>query len=567
MSYLDNFKNWKENAFFDEETKNELSALDEVKDSVEIEDRFYKDLEFGTAGLRGVMGAGTNRMNKYTVGKATTGFARYLLEFYGKEICETKGVVVAYDTRNNSQSFAKITADVFSANGIKVNFLKNTSPIPVMSYSIRKLGAIAGVVVTASHNPREYNGYKAYDETGCQLTPEVADKVINYVNSITDYSVINFKANSNLINVLDTTDDFVSEILTQSRVSDKKAKENLNIVYTAIHGSGYVPVMKTLKADGFTNVNTVEEQAEPNGDFPTVSAPNPETKDALTLGIKKAETLGADIVLGTDPDADRVGVAVKTKDGYKLLTGNQVGALLVDFLIQKLDRKTVKKPAIIKSIVTSELGAQIAQKNDVLAISTLTGFKFIGEKMTAFEKAKKEGDSRFDYDYLIGYEESYGYLVGLHARDKDAVVSSMLICEMAAEQKAQGKTILDRLNEIYETYGYFVDTQDSITLKGKDGLAQIANMMKILRTEGSPFNDECEVVDYLKPVLEDAGFGYFTKADVMMYKFKDGSWVAVRPSGTEPKIKIYYSVKGKDEAESTARVNKYKAEIKSKLGL
>lgn len=563
MSYLDNFRYWRDSEFFDEETRNELKLLDEEKNKKEVEDRFYKDLEFGTAGLRGIMGVGSNRINKYTVGKATVGFANYLMAHYGNEECLTRGVVIAYDTRNNSKYFAGIAADVFSAIGVKVNLLKETYPIPVMSYAIRKLGAIGGVVITASHNPREYNGYKAYDETGCQLTPEVADSVIEYVNSITDYSTINFSANTKLIRIVDLIEDFVIEILKQSRISDNRVKENLNIVYTPIHGSGYVPVMKVLQADGFTNVNTVKEQIKPDGDFPTVSAPNPEAEDALNLGIKKAKELNADIVLGTDPDADRVGIAVRTNDGFKLLNGNQIGALLVDFLIQKLDRKTMKKPAIIKSIVTSELGAQIARRNNVSVLSTLIGFKFIGEKMTEFEKAKKEGDNTNDFDFLIGYEESYGYLVGMHARDKDAVVSTMLICEMAAYQKSLGKTLLDRLNEIYEIYGYFMDVQDSKTLKGKDGLDQIENMMKTLRIEGSPFEEKCEIIDYMNPIETVKNI----KSNILVYKFENDSWVAVRPSGNEPKIKIYYSVKALDEKEASQKIKEYQKMIKLKLGL
>lgn len=567
MNYLDNYNLWKTSLFFDEQTREELSKLDITTHQKEIEDRFYQNLEFGTAGLRGVMGAGTNRMNKYTVAKATSGFAKFLLEYYGKKTCETKGVVVARDTRNNSELFANVTADVFSAMGIKVYFLEKPSPIPVMSYTIRTLGAVAGVVITASHNPREYNGYKAYDETGCQLIPSVAKKVTEYVESINDYSKIKYDRNKKLVKVIDPTDDFVDEILKQSRVSDEKIKKELRVVYTPIHGSGYIPVCKALEKDDFSSTYIVEKQAQPNGDFPTVSAPNPETQDALTLGIEEAKKHDADIVLGTDPDADRVGVAAKTKDGYKLLTGNQTGVLLVDFLIKKLNRKKVKKPAIVKSIVTSELGAEIAQKNGVFVFSTLTGFKFIGERITQFEKAKSSVNLEHDYDFLMGYEESYGYLVGTHARDKDAVVSCMLIAEMAAELKSQGKTLVDRLNEIYDEFGYYIDTQESFTLKGKDGLEQIASMMKSLRNSEAPFSDVKETLDYMSELSAEPGFGKHPKADVLKYVFDDGAWVAVRPSGTEPKIKLYYSIKGKNELEATERLNKLKVVLKKKMGL
>ena len=566
MDFKQNFKNWKENTFFDIETRNELLALNEVNDEKEIEDRFYQELEFGTAGLRGIMGAGTNRMNKYTVAKATAGFAKFLLKTYGENVCKTKGVVVAHDTRNNSEFFASVTADVFSANGVKVFFLDAPSPIPVMSNTIRSLGAMAGVVVTASHNPREYNGYKAYDETGCQLVPAAAAEVTAYVNEIQDYSEINYTRNSKLVETIDVVDEFVSVVLKQSRISDKETKENLKVVYTPIHGSGYVPVKKALERDGFANLYIVEEQAEPNGDFPTVSAPNPEKADALEMGINKAKSVDADIVLGTDPDADRVGVAVKTSGGYKLLTGNHVGVLLVDFLIEKLDRNSVKKPAIVKSIVTSELGAEIARKKGVSVFSTLTGFRFIGERITQFETAKKTANSQMDYDYLIGYEESYGYLVGTHARDKDAVVSCMLIAEMAAELKTKQKTLLDRLNEIYQEYGYYIDTQESFTLKGKEGLEKIAGMMRTLRESDCPF-ENAKVIDYKTSVKAEDGFGYHPTSNVIMYFFEDNSWVAVRPSGTEPKIKIYYSIKGVNEAEASKRLESLKTIIKSKIGL
>lgn len=564
MSYLNNFNLWKTDMIFDEETKKELS---QINDNKEIEDRFYKDLEFGTAGLRGVMGAGTNRMNKYTVGKATTGFANYLLDVYGKEVCKTRGVVVAYDTRNNSETYAHVTADVFSAKGIRVHFLKKTSPIPVLSYTIRTLNAVAGVVVTASHNPREYNGYKAYDETGCQLNLKMAEEVTAYVNKIENYSEINFNAKKTLIKEIDLTDEFIDEILKQSRFSDENAKSKLQIVYTPLHGSGYVPVCKALAKDGFSVTYVVEEQAQPNGNFPTVSSPNPENRDALEMGIAKAEKLGADIVLGTDPDADRVGVAVRTEEGYKLLTGNQVGVLLIDYLISKLNRKTMPKPIIIKTIVTSELGAQIARKNDVLMISVLTGFKFIGEKITQFAEAKKAGDKKLNYDYLLGFEESYGYLIGTHARDKDAVVACVLISEMAAELKTQGKTLVDKLNELYKEYGYFVDTQDNITLKGKDGLEKINSMMKTLREVNSPFNGLKEIIDYKNPVLISEEFGYLPTANVVKFVFDDDSWIAVRPSGTEPKIKIYYSIKGKDETEANEKLEHCKKTIKKILGI
>lgn len=566
MTYLNNFKFWKDDSFFDESVRQELSNLDEKKDKKEIEDRFYKDLEFGTAGLRGILGAGTNRMNKYTVGKATMGFALYLLKKYGADACKKRGVVVARDTRNFSFEFANVTADVFSAMGVAVKFLKNPAPIPQMSYTIRNEKAIGGVVITASHNPREYNGYKAYDETGCQLVVADAKQVMDCVNAIDDYTKINFERNSKLVKVIDNTDDFVSVVLKQRRFKDKTAKENIKIVYTPIHGSGYVPVCKALKADGFNDVLIVSEQANPNGDFPMVPAPNPENRKALEMGIELAQSVGADLVMGTDPDCDRIGVAVKTNNGYELITGNQMGGLLTDFVLSQTDIKKIKRPAIIKSIVTSSLGEQIAKKQGVFVFSTPTGFKFIGERMNQFETAKKVKNDVQNYDYLLGYEESYGYLVGEHARDKDGVVSAMLIAEMTAYHKKNGKTLIDRLNELFAEFGYFLDTQDNFTMSGKDGLEKIASIMKLLRQEQKLFKD-AKVVDFSLGVDAEVGFGKIEKSNVLRYDFEDGSWIAVRPSGTEPKLKIYYCINGKDETDANKKLTKYKKTIMSKIGL
>ncbi len=564
MDFMENFNIWKEDKFFDENTRNELASLSDEK---EIEDRFYQDLEFGTAGLRGVMGAGTNRMNKYTVGKATAGFGKYLLKKFGEKACRERGVVIGYDTRNNSLDFSKWSADVFSALGIKVYLLSEPRPIPVLSFAIRKFGAVGGVVVTASHNPKEYNGYKAYDELGCQLVTELADEVISFVNSITDYREVDFQGNSELISIVDVTDEFISTILKQSRISDKKAKSELKIVYTPLHGSGLVPVCKALDADGFSNYEIVKEQMAGDGNFPTVVSPNPEDRRALELGIKQAEQIGADIVLGTDPDCDRVGVAVKTKDGYQLLTGNHTGILLMDFILTQTDLSKFKRPAVINTIVTSEMGAELARKKGAYVFSTLTGFKFIGEKIMQFEQAKLSGNDAQNYDYLFGYEESYGYLAGTHSRDKDGVVSSMLICEMAAFYKAQGKNLFERLNELYEEFGYYLDTQDSFTLKGKDGLAQISEMMTTLRNGQSPFEDTSKVIDYKSNVSAEEGFGLLPKSNVIKYVLGDGSWIVVRPSGTEPKIKIYYSIKGKTRDLAQNRLEKIRATIKNYLGL
>lgn len=564
MNYKERYEQWLNDAFFDETTRKELATLTDEK---EIEDRFYRDLEFGTGGLRGIMGAGTNRMNKYTVGKATSGLGKYLLDTYGADACKERGVVIGYDTRNNSEFFSRTAANVLSGMGIRVYLHAHARPTPQLSFSVKFWNALAGVVVTASHNPKEYNGYKVYDEFGCQLVPWQAKQVISYVDAITDYHTINFKGNDSLVSMADVTDNFVMAVMKQSRYGNSAAKADLKIVYTPLHGTGNVPVQKALRLDGFTQVEAVAEQVVPDGKFPTVVSPNPEDRRALELGIAKAKRTNADIVLGTDPDSDRVGIAIKTTDGYQLMTGNQVGALLMSFILNHTDVSKYSHPAVVKTVVTSELGADIARKHGITVFSTLTGFKFIGEKITQFEQAKIKGSKEQDYDFLFGYEESYGYLAGTHARDKDAVVSSLLICEMAAEAKANGKTLLDEMNDIYAEYGYYRDALDSFTLKGKDGLKKIASMMMELSASGSPFNDTVSVTDYSKPVDAEEGFGTLPTSNVLKYVLEDGSWIAVRPSGTEPKIKIYYSIKGAEKAEAEKKLAEIQNTIQTKLGL
>lgn len=564
MNYKERYEQWLNDEFFDEVTRKELEAINDEK---EIEDRFYRDLEFGTGGLRGVMGAGTNRMNKYTVGKATMGLGRYLLDAYGAEACKKRGVVIGYDTRNNSEFFSRTAANVLSGMGVRVYLHAHARPTPQLSFSVKFWNALAGVVVTASHNPKEYNGYKVYDEFGCQLVPWQAKQVISYVDAVTDYHTINFKGNDSLVSMADVTDNFVMAVIKQSRYGNSAAKANLKIVYTPLHGTGNVPVQKALRLDGFTQVEAVAEQVVPDGNFPTVVSPNPEDRRALELGIAQAKRTNADIVLGTDPDSDRVGIAIKTADGYKLMTGNQVGALLMNFILSHTDVSKYSHPAVVKTVVTSELGADIARKHGITVFSTLTGFKFIGEKITQFEQARIKGNKGQDYEFLFGYEESYGYLAGTHARDKDAVVSSLLICEMAAEAKANGKTLLDEMNDIYAEYGYYRDTLDSFTLKGKDGLEKIASMMTKLRTSGSPFAGTKSVTDFSSPVVAEEGFGTLPTSNVLKYVLEDGSWIAVRPSGTEPKIKIYYSIKGTDKAEAEKKLEETQNTIHAKLGL
>lgn len=537
MEYLDKYKNWL--SFADEDTKAELQSITDEK---EIEDRFYKDLAFGTGGLRGVMGAGSNRMNKYTVGKATLGLAKYLLSKNDGEV----SVAIAYDTRNNSQFFAKTAAGVFASQGIKVYIYENIVPVPVLSFTTHYLNCTAGVMITASHNPKEYNGYKVYDKKGCQLCTDDAKAAIGYINDINDYSSIEFLDESPLINYIGEKElsAFLSEVKKQSLYEEKS---DLKIVYTPLHGTGNIPVRRMLEG---LDVTVVKEQEMPDGNFSTVRSPNPEEKDALTIAIEKAKQIGADLVLGTDPDCDRVGIAVKDGDDYKLFTGNQTGALLVKFVLEMKKAQLNEKSTLVKTIVTSELGANIGRKYGLQVEETLTGFKYIGDKINKYEETGKQ-------EFVIGYEESYGYLVGTHARDKDAVVSSMLICQMAAWYKNQGKTLVDGLNDIYDEYGYYLDFLDSFVLKGKDGAEKIQNLMTYFRdTDKALFDGIDEIIDYSK------GVGDLPKENVLKYIWQDGSWMAVRPSGTEPKIKVYYSVVDKNRDNAQLRLDNIRAKIK-----
>ena len=543
---LDTYELWRTNELFDKETRDELGASLSEK---EIEDRFWRDLEFGTGGLRGVMGAGTNRMNKYIIRKATRGFANYLNDKYGKDV--SRGVAIGYDSRNNSDTFALEAALVLVAAGIPTYLYAQLEPTPVLSFTVRELGCVGGIVVTASHNPREYNGYKVYDEEGCQVLIDDANKIISYVNAIEDITAIpvadekEARQSGRLITISDTVLDKFNECVKAQAhdVGEKSAK----IIYTPLHGTGNIPVRRVLSELGY-DVTVVKEQEIKDGNFPTVVSPNPENAEALSLGIKLCEQMGADLILGTDPDCDRVGIAVNTKDGMKLLTGNQVGALLVDYVIKMNKADIDEKSTVVKTVVTSELGAAIAKANGCRVVETLTGFKFIGEQMGIYEKT--------GYKFVIGYEESYGYLVGMHARDKDAVVASMLICEMACYYKNQGKTLVDVMNEIYAKYGYYLDALDNFTLKGIDGVEKIQAIMKEMRAQGKELMDGIQTVyDYSK------GIDDLPKSDVLKFIFADGSWIAIRPSGTEPKIKVYYSVRGENKDEAAKVLDSRRAVI------
>lgn len=536
---------------FDDNTKNELESITDKK---EIEDRFYKDLEFGTGGLRGIMGAGANRMNKYTVGKATKGLCEYLKNEFAGE----KSVVIAYDSRNNSKAFAECAAEVLCYNGIKTFLFEEIMPTPVLSFSVRYLNCNAGIVITASHNPKEYNGYKVYDKYGCQLVPKYADKVISYINNVKDIkSVKHMNLNMALSNGYltyigdEVLNSYISEV---EKMAVYKEASDLKIVYTPLHGTGNIPVRKVLSDMSF-DVSVVKEQAVADGNFTTVRSPNPEEKDALNMALEQAKSANADLVIGTDPDCDRVGVGVLHNGEYTLLTGNQTGALLVDFYLKFKKQSLNPKSTLVKTIVTNDLGAEIARKNGLNVVETLTGFKYIGDQITKYEKT---GENEF----LIGYEESYGYLVGTYARDKDAVVASMLICEMAAYYKKNKMTLVDALNVLYSEYGFYLDALDSFVLKGKDGASRIKNIMSYFRAnKATVFPNITDVKDY------STGIGDLPKSNVLKFFLKGGSWIAVRPSGTEPKLKMYYSVRGIDSSTCERSLQNIRTIINGIMGM
>lgn len=536
---------------FDDNTKNELESITDKK---EIEDRFYKDLEFGTGGLRGIMGAGANRMNKYTVGKATKGLCEYLKNEFAGE----KSVVIAYDSRNNSKAFAECAAEVLCYNGIKTFLFEEIMPTPVLSFSVRYLNCNAGIVITASHNPKEYNGYKVYDKYGCQLVPQYADKVISYINNVKDiksvkYMNLNMALSNGYLTYIgdEVLNSYISEV---EKMAVYKEASDLKIVYTPLHGTGNIPVRKVLSDMSF-DVSVVKEQAVADGNFTTVRSPNPEEKDALNMALEQAKIANADLVIGTDPDCDRVGVGVLHNGEYTLLTGNQTGALLVDFYLKFKKQSLNPKSTLVKTIVTNDLGAEIARKNGLNVVETLTGFKYIGDQITKYEKT---GENEF----LIGYEESYGYLVGTYARDKDAVVASMLICEMAAYYKKNKMTLVDALNVLYSEYGFYLDALDSFVLKGKDGASRIKNIMSYFRAnKATVFPNITDVKDY------STGIGDLPKSNVLKFFLKGGSWIAVRPSGTEPKLKMYYSVRGIDSSTCERSLQNIRTIINGIMGM
>ena len=571
MEYMKSYKEWIDNPYFDEETKKELLSIE--NNEKEIEDRFYKNLEFGTGGLRGVIGAGTNRINKYTVRRATYGLANYILNKCGEE-GKQKGVVIAYDSRYKSEEFSTETAKTLAACGIKAYIFDSLRTTPQLSFAVRHLGCVAGVVITASHNPPEYNGYKVYWTDGGQVCPNIAEEIIQEVNKIDDYSTIPTTNEDNeLITLLDETVDrafidAVKEQVIRQDIIDKVGKD-MKIIFTPIHGTGNLPIRKALDEVGFKNVVVVKEQEMPDPKFSTVEYPNPEEKAVFDIAISMAKENGADIIIGTDPDCDRVGVVVKNNEGeYVVLNGNQVGSLLVDYVISnKIDEiKNMNNPTIVKTIVTSELGANIAKSYGVGCVDTLTGFKFIGEKIHQYEIrashvandcvrcSKHEEVATF----IMGYEESYGYLVGTHARDKDGVVSALLISEMAAYYYDKGMTLYEGLQEVYKKYGYFKEELKSITLKGIDGMEKIKSIMSHFRNA----NIE-QIADIKVEELRDykEGINDLPKSDVLKFILEDNSWIAIRPSGTEPKIKFYFGCNGEEKIEVDNKLENIMKEI------
>ncbi|CDC48376.1 putative uncharacterized protein [Firmicutes bacterium CAG:424] len=552
MDYKKLYEEWLSNPYFDEETKAELKAIEQ--DENEIKERFYKELEFGTAGLRGVIGAGTNRMNIYTVRKTTQGLANYIAAVNGQE----KGVAIAHDSRRMSPEFAKEAALCLAANGVKAYIFDSLRPTPELSYAVRKLGCIAGINITASHNPPEYNGYKVYWEDGAQITPPHDSGIMAEVQKVTDYNTVKTmdeeaaKA-AGLFQVIgkEVDDAYIEELKSQVIHMDaiKAMAKELKIVYSPLHGTGNIPARRVLKELGFEQVYVVKEQELPDGEFPTVSYPNPEADEAFELGLKLAKEVDADLVLATDPDADRLGVRVKDKNGeYHTLTGNMSGCLLADYELGQ--RKAVngslpQDGAMISTIVTTNMAGAIAKYYGVKFIEVLTGFKYIGQQILGFETSGVGS-------YLFGFEESYGCLIGTHARDKDAIVATMALCEAAAYYKTKDMTLWDAMIEMYERYGYYKDDIQSITLKGIEGLAQIQTILENLRKNPPAEIGGYKVLsarDYKADTIVDmenkeVKATGLPSSNVLYYDLTDDAWVCVRPSGTEPKIKIYYGVKG-----------------------
>lgn len=574
MGYMESYKEWCANAYFDEATRAELESI--AGNEKEIEDRFYRDLEFGTGGLRGVIGNGTNRMNIYTVRKATQGLANFII----KENAADRGVAIAYDSRRMSPEFADEAALCLNANGIKAYIFPSLRPTPELSFALRELHCIAGIVITASHNPPEYNGYKVYWEDGAQITAPKDTQIITEVKAVTDYNTVKTMEKDEaeacgLYNVIgyDMDEAYINALKKMSINGDiiKQVADDIKIVYTPFHGTGNVPVRRILKELGFKHVYIVKEQEKPDPDFTTLDYPNPEDPKAFTLALKLAKEKDADIILATDPDADRLGVYSKdTKSGeYKAFTGNMSGMLIAEYLLsQRKEKGTLhKNGAFVKTIVSTNMADAIAAEYDVKLIEVLTGFKFIGEQIKFFEQQST-------YEYEFGFEESYGCLVGTHARDKDAIVAVMALCEAAAYYKTKNMTLWDQMIQIFEKYGYYKEGQKAITMKGAEGAEKIAALMDTLRSNTpKKFGawDVLEARDYKKDECIDMKTGEksatgLPSSNVLYYSLSDNAWCCARPSGTEPKIKFYMGVKGTDLADADAKLEELTKAVMEVVG-
>ncbi|ANY66942.1 phosphoglucomutase [Paenibacillus sp. BIHB 4019] len=560
---MQRYNAWLNDPLIDEATKEELRGI--AGDEKEITDRFYRDLEFGTGGLRGVMGAGTNRLNTYTVGKATQGLANWLL---GNAAGNAPSMVIAHDSRNYSPEFALDSALVLAANGVKTYLFPSLRATPQLSYAVRSLKASSGIVITASHNPPEYNGYKAYGADGCQLIPEDAEQVIASIQHVTGFDQVKrlsreeAEAQGLLVWLGEDADEsYINTVVAQSlnvELLRSGVGEQFGVVFTPLHGTGNIPVREVLAKVGFSNVHIVAEQEQPDGYFSTVKSPNPEEREAFTLAIKLAQQVNADIIIGTDPDADRMGAVVKNNNGeYVVLTGNQSGALMVNYVLSQLEERgqLPDNGVVIKTIVTSEMGADIARSYGVAVENTLTGFKYIGEKMTGYEKTGERS-------FLFGYEESYGYLTGTYARDKDAIVAALLICEAAAYYRSLGKTLYDVLLELYEKHGVYLEGLESRTLKGLDGVQKIAGIMDSWRNQPPVDINGVKVEKVLDYKL---GLDGLRPENVLKYMLADGSWFCLRPSGTEPKIKVYFAVRGESTAQAEEALNALRQAVMARV--
>jgi phosphoglucomutase len=563
MTYKEIYEKWLDSKYVDEKTKEELRG---IKDEKEVEDRFYRELEFGTGGLRGVIGAGSNRLNVYTVGKATQGLADYINKNYTGE----KSVGIAYDSRNMSKEFADSAASVLCANGIVVNLFESLRPTPVLSFTVKHLKCQAGIVITASHNPKQYNGYKVYNEDAGQVTDKAADDILDCINALVDFEDVKTMdleeaKKSKMLNIIGEEVDkvYIEKVkdLTIRKDLVKKNAKDLKIIYTPIHGSGNVPVRRVLKELGYENLSVVKEQEKPDGNFPTASYPNPEQPSVFKLALEMAKEVKPDVIFGTDPDCDRIGVVVKDSEGeYKVLTGNQTGVLLTNYIVSSLKElnKLPENGVVIKTIVTSEMARRIAYDYNIETLDVLTGFKYIGEKIKEFEITNSN-------TYLFGFEESYGCLAGTFVRDKDAVIGAMLVSEMVLYYKNKGLSLFDALTELYNKYGYYKETLVSLELQGREGQEKIQKALEYLRTS---MKDQvggvkiAKAFDYKLSTEKNLLEGTLSKielpkSNVLKFILEDGSWFVVRPSGTEPKMKVYMSAIGTSEADADEKSDKF----------